>query len=257
MPDPRAADFLNFAREYLSAANRLLDSGGEDSTNPYRAGAPIYFLYFHAVELALKAFLRSFNRPIPKGPAGHNLRERYKECRDLGLAISPEDRFASTLGPFAGELGNIVTLLEAGNEDHAFRYGKQVRAELRASLPWIRDVVEQLILSTGAHLQAHSPKQAAIVTVSPRLPDVKLSCVNVPVEQAIPGMDAGSRATDTISMQVFRDGQGAAHTTLVFGKPAPGLIRELSPSYHVDDDGTEHVGELKIFITAPPHEQKT
>jgi hypothetical protein len=256
IPDPSAIDFFNFAREYQNAANRLLDLDLEDSTNPYRAGAPIYFLYCHAVELALKAFLRSFNRPIPRGQAGHWLKELYKECRDLGLAISPEDRFASTLGPLAGELGNIVTLLVAGNEDNAFRYGKPVRAELRASLPWTRDVVEQLVLAVGAHL-AHSPKQDAIAAGPAHIPKVQLSAVNVAVEQVIPETHVSSKPTDTHTMQVFSDGHGAAHTTIVFGKPAPGLIREISPSYHVDDDGTEHVGELKTFINTTAQDQKT
>ena len=86
MPKPKALTdvsgvaFFNFAREYQSAANQLLDS------RPCLSN-PIYFLYFHTVELALKAFLRSLNIPIlGTERQNHNLTKLYEECRSLELA---------------------------------------------------------------------------------------------------------------------------------------------------------------------------
>jgi hypothetical protein len=51
-PDAHAISFLAFARQYQKAANLLYES---DKT----LKAPTYFMYMHAIELALKAFLRA------------------------------------------------------------------------------------------------------------------------------------------------------------------------------------------------------
>lgn len=64
--------------------------------------------YAHAVELDLKAFLRSHN---PEVEFGHNLTDRHKDCVALGLVIGPDDRT---------QIGNIVTLLDSGNEESGF-----------------------------------------------------------------------------------------------------------------------------------------
>lgn len=83
--DVSAANFFNFAREYHNAADELYNLHPECSFSN-----PIYFLYFHSVELALKAFLRSFNIPIQgTRRKSHKLTELYQECRDLGPKLGP------------------------------------------------------------------------------------------------------------------------------------------------------------------------
>ena len=106
--DAHAISFFGFAREYQNAANLLYDS---DKT----LLDPIYFLYFHAIELALKAFLRAANIPIvaDRKRKHHNLTKLYEECRTLGLTIGPDDRF---------DIRNVVVLLEGANEDQGLRY---------------------------------------------------------------------------------------------------------------------------------------
>ncbi len=138
--DMTAMAFFGFAREYHSAANHLFDSG-LSSRNP------IYFLYFHTVELALKAFLRSLNIQIlGTERQSHNLTKLYEECRGLGLRVGPADRF---------EIENIVTLLEAGNEYQGFRYFNLKSGSL-PSLSWTREVVERLMLALETHLGGRS-----------------------------------------------------------------------------------------------------
>jgi hypothetical protein len=138
--DVSAMAFFNFAREYHSAANQLFDS------RPSLRN-PIYFLYFHTVELALKAFLRSLSIQIlGTERRSHNLTKLYEECRSLGLTVGPADRF---------EVGNIVPLLDAGNEYQGFRYFN-LKSGSMPSLSWTREVVEQLMLAVETHLEARS-----------------------------------------------------------------------------------------------------
>src|ERR1700674_4707723 len=95
-----AAAKLNDARQSHEAAEWLFDS------KPHLSRV-INALYFHTVELALKAYLRAHNINNVRR-WGHEIGELYNECRKLGLTISSDDQFG---------LGNIVSLLERGNED--------------------------------------------------------------------------------------------------------------------------------------------
>ena len=147
-PDVSATAFLNKSRDWNSAANQLFDLRRDSGP----IGNPVTFLYFHAIELALKAFLRSFNLPILGTPRqSHNLTELYEECRKYGLVIGPSDRV---------EIGNIVTLLEHGNESQGLRYFNP-KLKAIASIAWTREVTEQLIRSVEAQLKAGPQQNAA------------------------------------------------------------------------------------------------
>jgi hypothetical protein len=100
---------------------------------------PIYFAYSHAVELALKAFLRSLN---PEVKFGHILKDLYKECEALGLIIGPGDR---------AQIGNIVALLDSVNEKSGLRYfmGPGPLPEMA----WTREVVGRLIEAVEPHVR--------------------------------------------------------------------------------------------------------
>jgi hypothetical protein len=146
--DVHAVSFFAFACHYQEAANLLfLSDSSLDSA--------INFLYSHAVELALKAFLRSNNLPI-LGTRGerkhHQLTKLYEECRGLGLKIGADDRF---------DIGNIVSLLEAGNEDQALRYFNS-KSLATPELSWTREVVEQLMRAVEPRVDARA-KQDGIV----------------------------------------------------------------------------------------------
>jgi hypothetical protein len=128
--DEHATSFLGFARQYQRAANLLYKTDK-------LLKAPTYFLYAHAMELALKAFLRTANIPIVADGKRkhHHITALYEECRDLGLRIGPDDRF---------DLRNVVVLLEGANEDEGLRYFKTKGSSL-PDLSWTRDVVEKLL----------------------------------------------------------------------------------------------------------------
>jgi hypothetical protein len=105
---------------------------------------PISFLYFHTVELALKAFVRSHGQQIR---TGHKLTAWFEKCTKLGLTIEPQDK---------NVIENIVSLLESGNQNHGFRYfvpGSVVTAELE----YAREGVNALMRTIAPQVEARSP----------------------------------------------------------------------------------------------------
>jgi hypothetical protein len=71
--------YFDAARGYQSAADRLLLS--IESGEKLLIRDPAYFLYAHAVELALKACLLSCGfDPASSGPAGHGIEGLHREC---------------------------------------------------------------------------------------------------------------------------------------------------------------------------------
>jgi hypothetical protein len=153
--DVAAKAFLNYARGYHEAADQLFNLSQDrlrEASNKHSMNDPIRFLYFHTVELALKAFLRSQNLPIlGTSRQTHRLTKLYEECRNLGLRIGADDRVG---------IGNIVGLLEKGNEDQAFRYF-DLRSGVMADLSWVREVVGQLLSAVETHVDPYPRQDAA------------------------------------------------------------------------------------------------
>jgi hypothetical protein len=78
--ETHATGFCGFGRQYQKAANLLFEA---DKTLTF----PIYFLYSHAIELPLKAYLRAANLPVVRAPASQVLVSRlYGVCRRLAQA---------------------------------------------------------------------------------------------------------------------------------------------------------------------------
>jgi hypothetical protein len=146
--DVSALAFLNGARSYHDAANQLFDVSQSRPKIGGRASltAPINFLYFHTVELTLKAFLRSCGVPIlgTERTKGHRLRELYDECRKLGLLIDPPD---------VNGIVSIVGCLDRGNEDQGFRYFN-LNSTVEADLSWTHAVVEKLVRAVEPQVEA-------------------------------------------------------------------------------------------------------
>jgi len=97
-------------------------------------GVPIYFMYAHAIELALKAYLRAANVPIvaDKKRKHHKITELFKECQRLGLKDDVTD------------MGNVVALLDGANEEQGLRYFR-TKGAAYPDLSWTRDAVERLL----------------------------------------------------------------------------------------------------------------
>ena len=167
--DVHAAAFFNGAREYQGAADELFaiaDARPKIHGN-MQFDDPLYLLYFHTIELALKAFLRANNLPILKTRRqSHNLYDLYLECRNLGLTIGPRDKF---------EIANIVQLLDIANEHQGIRYFN-LQPSATADLSWVREVTAELMRAVEPHvvrrqqqdnLRLDVPAKATVVAEKP------------------------------------------------------------------------------------------
>jgi hypothetical protein len=126
-------EYWGMARSYRAAADVL---GGEwerrASSERDLLSSPTNLLYLHAIELALKAFLRAHDRPIVGKLRDHRLTVLYDQCRRLGLAVAPED-----------QVREVVRYLDCGNEGHGFRYFAPGSAS-EPAIAWTREIVDPL-----------------------------------------------------------------------------------------------------------------
>ena len=88
-PEVDPISFSNRAREFYTAAEQVFGQQGSSALS-----WPLYFLYFHTLELAFKAFLRSHGFSTAQLlKKRHQLSKLYEDCRQLGLVIGPRDEF--------------------------------------------------------------------------------------------------------------------------------------------------------------------
>lgn len=111
---------------------QMLTSPG--NTLPLRD--PVYFLYHHATELALKAFLLSRGLPVPRvGKDGHEIGALFDRCRTNGL-LGPADENS--------ELRAFVYLLAKGNLKNSYRYAGEDIDSAIPDFAWVREAVGEL-----------------------------------------------------------------------------------------------------------------
>jgi hypothetical protein len=137
IPEVDPIAFARLARAFYKVA--------EGSSVDGTLSKPLYFLYFHALELAFKAFLRLHHVPtgeLQKKDKGHTITVLYEDCRRLGLVIGPGDKF---------DIGNIVNMLQAANEYQGLRYFNPDLKSL-PTLAWTRETVGELITTLEARL---------------------------------------------------------------------------------------------------------
>ena len=90
--DDRTTPFglFNFAHSYWRSA-QALQAARVKATH---AGAPVEFLYIHAIELYLKSFLRLKGLPVKELRSkkfGHDIRAIAKKAKELGLHFDDAD----------------------------------------------------------------------------------------------------------------------------------------------------------------------
>jgi hypothetical protein len=144
--DVHPTALLNRARNYRSAADLLLDTWKkpvEEQERPLDCADSIYFLYYHSVELALKAFLRSHQQPVS---LVHAISDLYQNCKQFGKSISGVDE-----RDFLG----VVQLLEQANKNQGLRYPLNMGRAF-PDLNWTREVVERLLQSIEPGIQSRS-----------------------------------------------------------------------------------------------------
>ena len=132
--DSPAEAFLNVATEYYAAANALYDVGGHHRL-------PIYFLYTHTIELAFKAFLRSWGETATKI---HLLEVLCEKCRLHGFRVN-------------SDLKNVVGLLQTENKFHGFRY-YAFKSTSIPEISYLRQVVDDLIVTVTEEVQRRPTK---------------------------------------------------------------------------------------------------
>ena len=128
-----AVDFLEGAISYRAAANKLRE------TMPYSGitlGYPVYFLYHHAVELALKACLLSHGAKIPTGPDGHDISASFDACRAKGFLKLKNDELSPR---------PLIAFLSAGTDGIKYRYPKEESRHGLPHLTWVDEVTGRLI----------------------------------------------------------------------------------------------------------------
>jgi hypothetical protein len=99
---------------------------------------PVYLLMAHAIELALKGYLRLHGwstLTLARPPYGHNLRELYRECEQLGLPLHGDRSSAR----------DVVRMLDDSNEDQGLRYfilKSQTFPEVRWGVEVVHGIVD-------------------------------------------------------------------------------------------------------------------
>jgi hypothetical protein len=129
--------FFNFAASYRSAADKLRICKLR-ATHPH---SPILFIYYHAIELYLKAFLRSEGFTVAElEDIGHKFSKLQKLCADRGLHFDDEDK-------------EVLAMMATPGAWSGTRY-LQVGVEQRPSLTALRRTCRSLDASVFAALSA-------------------------------------------------------------------------------------------------------
>lgn len=130
---PNPAAWFQQAASYITAADKLFEIMKLERL-PVRD--PIYFLYAHGIELALKALLTTKGLAIPtRGAKGHAIDDLFVACRDKGLIDSDPDF----------EMHNFIALLAGGNRRNSYRYFDAGPQGVMPEATWTHDAVARLM----------------------------------------------------------------------------------------------------------------
>ena len=135
---------------HLGAVKFLIagdDLYGTRRPPPNPSQQPIYFLYAHAMELALKAFLRHVDvstAELGSRPFGHDVGRLYDEATKRGLDPLPEH---------APHFDAVAHLTTESNVDQSLRYWTPGRTKA-PRIGWLRTVAHLLVMHVGARLSA-------------------------------------------------------------------------------------------------------
>ena len=129
---PLAMELFKKAKAYQISAERLCERFfGNEPVIGIPMSDPIYYLYHHAAELALKALLLSNN--IRSGNE-HRITVLLRICREANLLITANnDQLARNLS------------LSILSEDRGFNYRYPGRVRVVLDLRWVRKAIPQLL----------------------------------------------------------------------------------------------------------------
>ncbi|WFU55729.1 hypothetical protein QA639_40390 [Bradyrhizobium pachyrhizi] len=142
---PPIAVFLSGESFFISA--EYLRRGLEDKDLQLRFSMPVYYLYCHALELTLKAYLRSkgfSSNRLASREFGHKLQVLWKSCVAEGLkGHAVNDAF----------IAQAIELLDPFATDFEFRYIK-VGPKSLPTLDAVAGAVEDLMATVRPHCEA-------------------------------------------------------------------------------------------------------
>ena len=150
MPSPKklspaiAIEYFKEAVAYQISADRLYEQIDSQTLKTLPLRDPIYFLYHHASELALKACLLSHDLSVR---SGHSIGAFFERCRTRGfLGIDDEHR----------EIHHLMVFLDATDYGEGYRYAGQ--NDFRPDLPWVQEVIGKLIAAVEPHVETWAKK---------------------------------------------------------------------------------------------------
>lgn len=140
------------AKSFRVAADKLF----EEITSPGNSlhiRDPIYYLYHHATELALKACLLSQGTH----KTGHNIKELFDLCwSNKFLDLSDTGSFVHF----------FIGIFEGGNQGNGYRYAVEKMAFGPPVLSWVHEAVGQLFEAVEPQVIAWATNNSAVSTPS-------------------------------------------------------------------------------------------
>jgi hypothetical protein len=126
-----AMDFFELALAYQLSANRLFERLPPQPRIGLPLSDPVYFLYYHAAELVLKALLLSEGAPVEER---HGIRDLFTNCQTYQL-LDIVDKHR--------ELYNLMVFLGGLRENEKEDYGMGYRyASRNGAVPILEEVRE-------------------------------------------------------------------------------------------------------------------
>jgi HEPN domain-containing protein len=135
-----AMEYFEEALAYQTSADRLHELLPAQPRIGLPLSDPVYFLYHHAAELALKACLLSHNLLKRRG---HNIGALFEQCRQKHLLGTVDEH---------REMYNLMVFLNGKDYGQGYRYTR--RSDFVPELAWVREGVRQLIADVEPHLKA-------------------------------------------------------------------------------------------------------
>jgi hypothetical protein len=147
--DDRTTGFglFNFAHSYWRSA-AVLQTFKVKATHPHD---PIWFLYCHAVELFLKAFLRAHGASVKelRNKYGHNIFRLAEAAEKAGLHFDDEDREVTTL---MDQMGTTLRYIRKGG------FSRPTLEALDRTCKSFHESVADLLKSQGQNVRYYPEK---------------------------------------------------------------------------------------------------
>jgi HEPN domain-containing protein len=143
-----AIEYFKEAVAYQISADRLYEQIDSQTLKKLPLRDPIYYLYHHASELALKACLLSHDLSVR---SGHSIGAFFERCRTRGFLGIDDEHHELHL------IHLLMIFLDATDYGKGYRYARE--NDFRPTLRWVQEVVGKLIAAVEPHVEAWAKKK--------------------------------------------------------------------------------------------------